>query len=513
VSDRSAKATAVVPDGEKPSRPGTLTATAVGPSQVDLAWGASTDNIGVTGYRIYRDSVPIIDVGTVTSYSDTGVTGGTTYAYEVRALDAAGNASDPTNSASATTPAASATYTLSADADAKVDSSTPTTNYATANLRADASGGSPTVESFLRFTVANVPAGSVRSAKLRVYAYTNTVDGPAVYASNPAWTETAINWNNRPPRTSGVAADVANVPSNTWIEYDVTSLVTGNGTYSFDLATTTSDGVDIYPRENANLSLRPQLVVTTGAPDVTKPFPPSGLTATVRSGTQVDLAWQAATDNVGVTGYEVLRNDSVIATLGAVTAYSDTNATGGSTYTYKVRALDAAGNRSDPSGSQTVTTPAAPSVQTFAAVADAEVNAGAPTTNYATAKLRTDNDSTPEETYLRFNVTGVAGTVTSAKLRVYAYTDSVDGPAVYASDPVWNETTINWNNRPARTGGPRDDKGAIATASWVEFDVTPFVTGNGTYSFDLAQTSTDGVDYRSREYTSNRPELVVGAQP
>ena len=55
----------------------------------------------------------------------------------------------------------------------------------------------------------------------------------------------------------------------------------------------------------------------------------------------------------------------------------------------------------------------------------------------------------------------------------------------------------------------RDDKGKITTNTWVEFDVTPFVSGNGTYGFNLATTSTDGVDFRSREAPSNRPELVL----
>jgi hypothetical protein len=56
-----------------------------------------------------------------------------------------------------------------------------------------------------------------------------------------------------------------------------------------------------------------------------------------------------------------------------------------------------------------------------------------------------------------------------------------------------------------------DDKGAIAAESWVEFDVTPFVTGPGTYSFGLRTASSDAVDFYSREATSFRPELVVTA--
>ena len=58
---------------------------------------------------------------------------------------------------------------------------------------------------------------------------------------------------------------------------------------------------------------------------------------------------------------------------------------------------------------------------------------------------------------------------------------------MYTAGNSWTETTVNWNTRPPRTSGTTDDKGAIATNTWVEFDVTPFVTGNGTYSFGLTR--------------------------
>jgi hypothetical protein len=76
---------------------------------------------------------------------------------------------------------------------------------------------------------------------------------------------------------------------------------------------------------------------------------------------------------------------------------------------------------------------------------------------------------------------------------------------------VWSENTITWTNRPAVTSGAIEDKAAISSGSWVEYNVALVVTGNGTYSFRLAQTSTDGVDFRSREYSDStlRPQLVV----
>ncbi len=198
--------------------------------------------------------------------------------------------------------------------------------------------------------------------------------------------------------------------------------------------------------------------------------------------------------------------------MGVVSAYSDTNVTPNTTYQYQVVAIDAANNASDPSNTATATTAAAPTVITLSPEADAKVAASAPTTNYATANLRTDGGTNPiVDSFLRFTVTGVApGTVQNAKLRIHSTSNgTVDGPAVYTSGTSWSETTINWNNRPARTSAATDDKGAIGGEVWVEYNVTPFVTGTGTYSFNLATSSSDGVDIYSREAASFRPELVL----
>jgi hypothetical protein len=86
----------------------------------------------------------------------------------------------------------------------------------------------------------------------------------------------------------------------------------------------------------------------------------------------------------------------------------------------------------------------------------------------------------------------------------------VDGPAVFPTGSAWSETTITWNTRPARTGPATDDRGAFASGAWVEFDVTPLVTGSVSVSFVLAQPGSDGADYGSREANAGRrPELVV----
>lgn len=94
---------AVVPDTEAPTVPGNVTATLVGANGAQISWSASSDNVGVTGYEIYRDGVLLTTVS-ATSYQDTALQPNTTYAYTVKAKDAAGNVSGPSNSVTVTTP-------------------------------------------------------------------------------------------------------------------------------------------------------------------------------------------------------------------------------------------------------------------------------------------------------------------------------------------------------------------------------------------------------------------------
>ena len=72
--------------------PGNVAAQAVSSSQVNVSWNASTDNVGVTGYKVFRDGT-LVASPTGTSYQDTGRSAGTTYSYTVLARDAAGNES------------------------------------------------------------------------------------------------------------------------------------------------------------------------------------------------------------------------------------------------------------------------------------------------------------------------------------------------------------------------------------------------------------------------------------
>jgi acid phosphatase type 7 len=148
---------------------------------------------------------------------------------------------------------------------------------------------------------------------------------------------------------------------------------------------------------------------------------------------------------------------------------------------------------------------------TFVPVADAYVDQAQPTRNFGSVSyVRSDLDSAGGYDYqglFSFNVTGISGTVSSAKLRLYVTNSTPNAPALYRAS-WYSETGVTWNTRPSITGGAVANLGSTTTGTWVEYPVTSTVTANGTYHFALVAESTDGFEVTSREGT-NRPQLVV----
>jgi hypothetical protein len=102
------------------------------------------------------------------------------------------------------------------------------------------------------------------------------------------------------------------------------------------------------------------------------------------------------------------------------------------------------------------------------------------------------------------------------KLRVFCTTNGTNnGPAAYLADSTWTESGtggVTWNTQPALLSGAFDNKGTIATSSWVEYDVTALVTGNGTYTLALVADGSDGVTFSSSE-GAMPPQLIVETTP
>jgi glucose/arabinose dehydrogenase/fibronectin type 3 domain-containing protein len=300
-----------VVDTTPPSTVTALTATAAGSAQVGLSWPAASDDVAVSGYQVERcqgtgctSFAPIGTVGT-NVYTDAGLTSSTAYVYRVRATDAAGNLGGWSPSAAATTGVAG-------------DTTAPT---APAGLAATVAGN----------TQVNL-------------TWTGSTDDVGVTGY-------------RIERCSGAnCTNFAQVATATTTTFTSTGLTAGT-VYRFRVRAADAAG---------NLSAYSNIVAaTTTAADTTKPTVPAGLTATAAGATQVNLAWTASTDNVGVAGYRVERctgagctNYVEVAQPTGVT-WSDTGRSPSTTYRYRVRSADAAGNFSNYSSAVSATTPAA----------------------------------------------------------------------------------------------------------------------------------------------------------
>jgi hypothetical protein len=178
-------------------------------------------------------------------------------------------------------------------------------------------------------------------------------------------------------------------------------------------------------------------------------------------------------------------------------------------HTFQVRATDLSANADPTPAAQTWTVDTHFQTVTLSPTADARVEQANASTNFGTnATLIADNQPNTES-YLSFSVSGTGGAVVGAKLRLFAFDGTSDGPQAYGAANSWTETGITWNTSPARTTALLDDKGTIASNTWVEFDVGAAVTGDGTYSFEIAPMSSDGISFRSREAGTDRPQLVL----
>jgi len=163
----------------------------------------------------------------------------------------------------------------------------------------------------------------------------------------------------------------------------------------------------------------------------------------------------------------------------------------------------------------TVTGP--PASMTFLPTDDAFTRVEKPGNNYGElAELRVRRPSTDVvTTYLKFNVSGTAGAVVRARIRLYVVNDSKEGGSIYSvsnnyqgTSTPWTETGLVHDNAPTVSGSPLSTLGPVALNETVEFDVTAAITGDGIYSFAIQNNTTDVVKYSSKEGLVS-PELIV----
>ncbi|MGH3930181.1 MAG: DUF7594 domain-containing protein [Pseudonocardiaceae bacterium] len=190
--------------------------------------------------------------------------------------------------------ASAATTTFTPVADTYVNNSSASTNYGTSGqLGVD---NSPIKRMFLKFTVSNLTE-PVSSVKLRIHTDdvggANSNNGGTFKSmTNTTWSETGVTWNNQPAIDGATLGSLGSVSRNVWYEVDVTPLVTGNGTVSIGVTSSSNDGADYDSRETGTTA--PQLVVTTGSPPPTTTPPPSGDPVLVGAG---DIATSGSGDS------------------------------------------------------------------------------------------------------------------------------------------------------------------------------------------------------------------------
>jgi hypothetical protein len=153
------------------------------------------------------------------------------------------------------------------------------------------------------------------------------------------------------------------------------------------------------------------------------------------------------------------------------------------------------------------------STTTFNPSADAYVNSGSPASNFGSLTTLRADASPDIHSYLRFDVQGLPGTVTRVTLRIFTNSSSSTGYEVRnVTDNTWGELTINYSNAPA-VGPVTATSGPFATGVWTTVDITPLISGNGTYTIALTTTNATAFSLASRESGANAPQLVIETSP
>jgi chitodextrinase len=240
------------------------------------------------------------------------------------------------------------------------------------------------------------------------------------------------------------------------------------------------------------------VTVTGGTTDTQAPTTPGTPTASNISSSGCTLTWTASTDNIGVTGYQVLRNGTAVNTVTGTTA-TISGLTAGTTYSFTVKAYDAAGNYSAASGATSVTTststdtqaPTTPGTPTASNITSSGCTLSwtASTDNVAVTGYQVLNNGTSIMTVsgTTANVTGLAASTTYS-FTVKAYDAAGNYSAASAAASVTTSGTVaggdpyTWPTySPNITYNYKDQYGTIATPTKVLDDCSGVV---GTTSSD-----------------------------
>jgi chitodextrinase len=352
------------PDVTPPTTPGSLTAVAL-PGKIQLRWSASTDDAGVAAYEILQDGAlagTVVELFALVSELTAGE-----HCYAVRAVDGSGNRSTPSPQACARPPdltpptrPTSVTATAAKQTEVSIRWNPATDDVGVARYevlrdgkviarRTTTEAREVGLEALARYcyVVVAVDAAGNRSPASEA-ACTTTPDQtppsrPGDLVASVNGDRVDLRWGPSTDDVGVVAyevlrgtAKVARVPAEERAWADVGPKPEAESCYvvrALDAAGNVSPA---------------SMHACVKTPDRTPPSAPEGLVAAPGSSTRVSLSWAPSSDNVGVAGYEVLRDGQVIAQpIGTSTSVGGLQPR--QEGCYAVRAFDVAGNRSRPS--------------------------------------------------------------------------------------------------------------------------------------------------------------------
>jgi fibronectin type 3 domain-containing protein len=403
--------------------PTSLTASALSNSQVQLNWNASTTSDPGLTYNIFRStssgtehssisdtnfSTMIATGVTATSFTDTMLTPGTTYYYEVSATGQESGESATSNEASVAVPQTGTNaqaIAISAGSLAGTQNFVQDTGYSAGATNAypdviDTSG------------VANpAPQGVYRTERWGATTYTIPNLTPNVNATvRLHFAETAFAAAGQ--RAFNVAINGTQVLTNYDIfadagaEFKATEKVFSTAADSNgNIAIAFTAGTNGAPHTNP--SIRGIEVIPAGGA-CSPPTTPTNFTATAVSSSQINLSWTASTGQPcgGAVTYKVSRNGTQIATGLSSTTYDDTGLTASTMYSYTVAAVNSAGSSATASASATTEAGTTSSI---------EINSGGP----AVSPFVADEDFSGGGTISHANTIDLSGVTNPAPMAVY----------------------------------------------------------------------------------------------
>ncbi|MFL5838888.1 MAG: fibronectin type III domain-containing protein, partial [Thermoleophilaceae bacterium] len=377
-------------DTTAPTTPSGLTATAKSRAEIDLSWNQSNDNVGVTGYDIYRNGSLLKSIGPDTTFVDGTVSSKSTYTYTVKARDAAGHASPASNSSSATTPALGVLFYDGFETNdlTQWTSNTGMTtvpnpmfsgSFAAHAVNAGANQATWVTKKLAApqtsvYYAARVRVASQGTSPVNLMRFRSSAPNPANLLSVSRSVNGKLSIRNETTATTTTSATAA-LPTGSWHTIQAHVVINGASSqvetwfdgvkvsdlsFSLSLGTASIGPIDLgefTKGRTYDVTFDEIAVDTNPIPDVTAPTAPTSVQATSASGLQVDLSWAASSDDVGIAAYDIYRNGALVASpTGTSTTWSDTTVSPQSSYFYQVRARDGAGNTSALSELATVTT-------------------------------------------------------------------------------------------------------------------------------------------------------------